>query len=110
MALRYKKVIFDTPSASQTVNTTTTTAQNVEEFTQGRMYVYTTAIGSSGTIDITVQSSSDASNWVTLAAHSQITANGNTTVALTNMGKYIRLSKVVGVAASTYQVDIVVET
>jgi len=50
------------------------------------------ASGGSPTLDITIQTSHDNTNWASLSTFTQITAASNSIKAVTNYGKYIRAS------------------
>ncbi len=66
------------------------------------LYFRATSAGS--TLDFTVETSPDNSNWFTLATVVQITGTGNTHKAISaNLGEYVRLSYT---AQGTWGVDV----
>jgi len=52
----------------------------------------TAASGTSPTLDLAIQTSHDNTNWAALSSFTQITGTGNSIKAVTNYGKYIRVS------------------
>lgn len=78
-------------------------ALNVSEFSGGLLYLDVGAVKAGATLDITIQSSPDGTNWHQLDTMTQVTdAHASTqrpVKALTEMGLYIRASYVLaGVA------------
>ncbi len=94
MPIRNTRVVELRSSATQSVGTATTEWHDVSDLLEGQLLIDVTAETAAATLDITIQTSDNADDAYTHSTVSQITATGKTRVALTNFGKYVRLSAV----------------
>ena len=101
-----RKVSVKTLLSSSTVTASTaqTSSFLVSEYNEGIIYVDVTAEASTSTLDIIIQSSPDDSEWYTHTTIGQITATGNTLQGITNFGKYVRISYIVGGTSFTFSI------
>lgn len=89
-------------SGQVTASTAQTSGFLVAAYTEGQILVNVTAEGSTSTLDITVQTSDDNSTYYDHTSCAQITATGQYRTAITNFGKYVRLSYTVGGTSFTF--------
>lgn len=85
-----------------TASTAQTSGFEVSAYAEGQILVNVTAEGATSTLDITVQTSDDNSTYYDHSACAQITATGQYRFAVTNFGKYVRLSYIVGGTSFTF--------
>ena len=101
---RKTRVVTFKASGIVTASTAQTTGFEVSAYTEGQLLVNVTAEGATSTLDITVQTSDDNSTYYDHTSCAQITATGQYRTAITNFGKYVRLSYVVGGTSFTFAV------
>jgi flagellar basal body-associated protein FliL len=92
-------------SGTYTVGTAQSTAFDVSAYTEGQIFVNVTTKNGSSTLDISIQLSPDNLTWYTHTAMTQITATGQYRQAITNFGKYVRISYVVGVTSYVFDIS-----
>ena len=85
-----------------TASTAQTSGFNLAAYHEGQILVNVTAEADTSTLDITVQTSDDNSTFYDHTACTQITATGQHRCAVTNFGKYLRLSYTVGGTSFTF--------
>lgn len=102
MPIRTTRVIELRSSSAQGAGASATNAFEVSDLAEAQLLINVTAVsGTSPTLDVVVQTNHDnGSTWWTHTTVAQITAAGQTRVALTNFGKYVRLSPTVGGSAT----------
>ena len=93
---RRTRVISMLSSGTYTAATAQSTAFDVSAYTEGMIFVNATTRGGSSTIDVTIQTSPDNLTWYTHTTMTQVTAAGQFKQAITNFGKYVRISYTVG--------------
>ncbi|MGD0020825.1 MAG: hypothetical protein ABSC54_00835 [Smithellaceae bacterium] len=98
------RVISFLSSGVKTAATVQTSAFEVSAYTEGQIFVDVTVEASTSTLDITIQTSPDNITWFTHTAMTQITGTGQYRQAITNFGKYVRLSYTVGGTSYTFSV------
>lgn len=99
---RKTRVITFKASGQVTASTAQTTGFDVSAYAEGQILVTVTAEGGVSTLDITVQTSDDNSTYYDHTSCAQITATGQYRTAITNFGKYVRLSYTVGGTSFTF--------
>lgn len=77
---------------------------NVEAYTEAQILVEVTAESGASTLDIIIETSPDNATWYTHTTIAQITAIGKVRQAITNFGKYVRVSYTVGGTSFTYSI------
>ena len=98
------RVITFLSSGVKTAATAQSSAFEVSAYTEGQIFVSVTAEADTSTLDITIQTSPDDSVWYTHTAMTQITATGQSRQAITNFGKYVRMSYIVAGTSFTFSV------
>ena len=101
---RKTRVVTFKAAGIVTASTTQTSGFEVSAYTEGQILVNVTAEGATSTIDITVQTSDDNTTYYDHTTCAQITATGQYRYAVTNFGKYVRLSYIVGGTSFTFAV------
>jgi len=101
---RSTRLITFLSSSTQTAATGTSSPFEVSAYTEGQIFVDVTAESGTSTLDITIQTSPDQVTWYTHTTMSQISATGQVRQAITNFGKYIRVSYVVGGTSFTFSI------
>lgn len=91
-------------SGVKTAATAQSTAFDVSAYQEGQILVDVTVEASTSTLDIVIQTSPDNVTWYTHTTISQITATGQYRQAITNFGKYLRISYTVGGTSYTFSV------
>jgi len=101
---RKTRVVTFKASGIVTASTAQTTGFDVGAYSEGQILVNVTAKADTSTLDITVQTSDDNSTYYDHTSCAQITATGQYRTAITNFGKYVRLSYTVGGTSFTFAV------
>ena len=83
-------------SATYTAATAYSSSFELSEYTEGQIYIDVTTENGTSTLDIIIQHSPDDSTWYTHTTITQITATGQYSQAITNIGKYVRIKYTVG--------------
>lgn len=91
-------------SGAVTASTAQTSGFDVSAYIEGQILTNITAESGVSTLDITVQTSDDNSTYYDHTTCTQRTATGQYRTAITNFGKYIRLSYTVGGTSMTFAV------
>lgn len=91
-------------SGLKTAATSQSSAFDVSAYAEGQVFVDVTAEGSVSTLDITIQTSPDNVTWYTHTTVAQISATGQTRVAVTNFGNYMRIYYAVSGTSMTFSV------
>jgi uncharacterized protein YdaL len=102
---RRTRLISLLSSGTYTAATAQSTAFEVSAYTEGIIFVNATTRGGSSTIDITIQTSPDNLTWYTHTAMTQVTTAGQFKQAITNFGKYVRISYTVGGTSYIFDVS-----
>lgn len=89
-------------SGAVTAATAQTTGFDVSAYIEGQILTNITAEEGTSTLDITVQTSDDNSTYYDHTTCTQRTATGQYRTAITNFGKYVRLSYTVGGTSMTF--------
>lgn len=76
----------------------------VSQYNEGQIYVNVTTETGTSTLDVVIQHSPDNSTWYTHTTISQISATGQTSQAITNFGRYLRVKYTV--AGTSFVFDI----
>lgn len=101
---RSTRVITILSSGTRTAATAQSSSFVVAAYAEGQIFVDVTAEAGVSTLDIVIQTSPDDSTWYTHTTMSQITATGQVRQAITNFGKYVRVSYTVGGASMTFSI------
>ncbi len=99
---RKTRVVTFKSSGAVTASTAQTSGFEVSAYIEMQILVNVTAEGGTSTLDIIVQTSDDNSTYYNHTTMSQITATGQYRQAVTNFGKYVRLSYTVGGTSFTF--------
>ena len=101
---RKTRLITLLSSGIKTAATAQSTGFDVSAYTEGQIFIDVTVEASTSTLDITIQTSPDNATWYTHTTVGQISAIGQTRVAITNFGNYMRIQYVVGGTSFTFSV------
>lgn len=99
---RKTRVITLKASGAVTASTAQTSGFEVSAYAEGQILVSVTAESGTSTLDIIVQTSDDNTTYYDHTTCAQITATGQYRYAVTNFGKYVRLSYTVGGTSFTF--------
>lgn len=78
---------------------------DVDRMNTAVLFVDATVVVATGTLNITIEDSPDGTRWFTHTAGAQITAAGKQVIRVTNLGRFVRVTAVVGTANVTFQLD-----
>jgi hypothetical protein len=98
------RVITLLSSGLKTAATAQSSSFDVSAYAEGQLFIDVTAEAGTSTLDVIVQVSPDDVTWYTHTTVSQISATGQSRTALTNFGKYLRISYTVGGTSFTFSI------
>lgn len=95
------RVVTLQASGLKTVGISYTSPFEVSPYIEGQIFIDVTA-AESATLDIVIQVSPDLVAWYTHTTVGQINSAGQTRVAITNFGNYIRIKSTLGGTSITF--------